>query len=301
MFVLAAAAEPLQADEAAAPARAAETAGPVRAAEAAEPLPRYEAITRPSADLALGFTLPGAVATVAVEPGDRVGPGETLASLDDSEVRLRLALLELRAASTLAEDQARAELGLARNELARTRLAAEQGAGSAFEVERSELEVARAETSLAAAAQRRREAELLLRQTAAAAEQYTLAAPIAGRVEEVGAEPGEPVEALAPILRLVRTDPLRIDVNAPVAATRRLRVGDPARVHHPSGDVSVGEVVFVGSVADAASGTRRVRISVPNPPGEGEQPAGLRVEVAFPASPSSADRAEPVSPAGRSD
>jgi multidrug efflux pump subunit AcrA (membrane-fusion protein) len=42
-----------------------------------------------------------------------------------------------------------------------------------------------------------------------------------------------------------------------------------------------GSIVYVAAVADAASGTLRVRIEVPN---KSNRPAGEHVEIIFPAS-----------------
>ena len=105
-----------------------------------------------------------------------------------------------------------------------------------------------------------------------------LVSPLTGRVEEVGIETGEAAQPLTPVIRVVKTDPLWIDVPVPLAQARGLRPNGPARVTFPGKVQAAGRIVHVSSVADAASGTLRVRVEVPNP---SRRPAGEHVTVSF--------------------
>ena len=243
--------------------------------------PGYDAVTRADRDLALAFTVPGAVRTVDVEPGDEVVAGAPLVRLEDDVVAARVRLLEVRAASTLAADEAAAALALAENEEKRVREAFEGGAMADFELERARLETLRLRVALDLARQRQTEAGLLLEQARAERARYTLTAPVDGFVDDVLVDPGESVQALRPVVRLVAIDPLVIDAAVPTESTRGLRVGGGAWIVGPGegvGDARRGEIVHMARVADAASGTRRVRIRLANPEG---RPAGEQVVVRF--------------------
>jgi len=238
---------------------------------------RVEAFTMPSVDLTLTFTVPGAVADLLVEDGTMVKAGQPLARLDNREAVSQIGLYRIRAASTLAEDLARAELDLAQAELARARTAFEQGGMGDFEVKRRELEARVAEIKLASATQDREEAKLTLEQAEAVASRSILSAPVDGMVERTLVDVGESVERLQPVMRLVVTDPVRMEAAVPIARAMEIKAGAPVTI--TGIDVAatlMGTVERVASVADAASGTVLVSIVAPNP---GGVPAGTRVWV----------------------
>ncbi|HBS28268.1 MAG TPA: hypothetical protein DEB06_02190 [Phycisphaerales bacterium] len=244
-----------------------------------------EAITLPSTDLRLTLAVAGVVARVEAAPGGRVSAGDALVVLDDREAVALESLQRLRAQSTLEVDAAEAEWRLAQNEEARVRDAFEKDAAGAFEVERAALQTARRRVELDLTARRLEEAGLLLRQATLRREQFTLRAPVAGMVETVLVDPGEGVQPQQAVVRLVVTDPLRIEAAVPTQESLGLRAGQAAlaRLLLPAttgggGEVLEARVVSVGAVADAASDTRLVRLEAPNPRG---LPAGTRVVVEF--------------------
>jgi RND family efflux transporter MFP subunit len=240
-----------------------------------------EAVTEAETDLELAFTIPGRVTEVLVKPGDHVEAGQPLVRLDDREVAATVSLLRLRADSDLAIEEAGALLDLARNELAKVEQAHAQAAVSDFEVQRARLDAKRREVALAKAKQEKEEAKLQLDQALATAERYVLRTPEAGVVESVSIEQGETVQELKPVVRVVSVDPLRIDVAAPLESTLGLKPGAEAEVawaEGSGGPLGTGRVVYIASVADAASGTRLIRVRLANP---GLAPAGARVKVRF--------------------
>ena len=108
----------------------------------------------------------------------------------------------------------------------------------------------------------------------------TLKSPITGTVDKIEVEVGEAVNGLEDVIRVVKTDPLWIDVPVPLAKGRTFKTGQPATVAFPSGSKEInGKIIYVSTVADAASSTLRVRIEVPN---KQKRPAGEHVEVFFP-------------------
>lgn len=242
---------------------------------------QVEAIALPRHDLRLGFTVAGRVTETLVQPGDRVEQGQALVRLDDRESQAQIDLYALRAESALDELAAESEWQLAQNEEARVRDAFSQSAAGAFEVERAVLQTKRKETELAIARQRRAEAQAMLRQARARHSEYTLLAPIAGVIEQTLVSPGEMVEASRPVLRLVVTDPLRLEAPVRTGETTALRVGGPAWVALALPDQPEpvkGTIVHIAQVADAASDTRVVRVEIPNAKGV---PAGCHAFVTF--------------------
>jgi multidrug resistance efflux pump len=110
-------------------------------------------------------------------------------------------------------------------------------------------------------------------------DRMSLKSPNAGTIDTIEIEEGEAVNALDPILRVVLTDPLWIDVPVPLPQARTFKVGQTAAVAFPSGnETASGKIIYVSTVADAASSTLRVRIEVPN---KKKRPAGEHAQVSF--------------------
>lgn len=244
-------------------------------------LAQIEAIAQARHDLKLSFTLAGRIGEVLVEPGDAVQAGQPLLRLEDEESRAQIQLLRLRAESNLEIEAAEADYAMTQVDEARVKDAFSRNAAARFEVERAELDTRRAFLALELFRQRKQEAEHQLRQAEILNQRYTLRSPVDGVIEEVLLEVGESTEALRPVVRLVVTNPLRIDVNAPTAETMRLDVGAPVWLRFKLPDhegYTQGRIVHIASVADAASETRLVRVETPNPK---NLPAGTYVEVTF--------------------
>lgn len=241
-----------------------------------------EAISGARHDLELGFTIRGRVAEVLVQPGHRVEKGQALIRLDDRETALQVELLKVRAASSLEADAAEAEWKLAIEEEKRVRDAESQQGAAAFEIERAALRTKLAQVQHQLALQKRQEAAIQLAAAEVQHELFTLKAPLGGIIEEVVVEPGEMVDEVKPVLRLVVIDPLWIDAPTPTDAAAGLKVGDKATVVlRTTGSAPremQGTVVHIASVADPGSDTRLVRVEVANPEG---LPAGTHAEVRF--------------------
>jgi RND family efflux transporter MFP subunit len=256
-----------------------------------------EAITRPSADVALSFVRAGQVAEVLVKEGDAVEAGQLLARQDDTAEQIQLAQLKAEAEDTVRVEAAEAQLAQKREDLKKLEWAQKEGAATEWEVAHARLEVRIGELSLELARFEREQAGRKFEEAKAQLERMRLCSPVAGLVEEVKVEPGEAAEPMAAVIRVVKIDPLWVEVPAPLVQGRRLRAGQAAAVAFPGEEISVsGKVVYMAAVADAASDTLSVRVEVPNPSG---RPAGERVEVTFEPAESAhteaADRPPPVS------
>lgn len=241
-----------------------------------------EAISVPSEDLSLSFTITGRVVEVLVREGEVVEAGQALVRLDDRAIVAQMALLKMRADSELEIKSREAEWKLAQNEEARIRKAFEQDAAGFFEVERAALTTNRALVRMKLAEEERAQAQAQYEQALLAHTEATMLAPIAGIIETITIDPGEMVQQAKPVVRLVVIDPLRIDVPAPTMQTLGMEVGQEVSVSMalPSWELPVpARIISIASVADPASETRIVRLLMDNP--EGKIPAGTPCVVTF--------------------
>ena len=198
-----------------------------------------KAITIPSADITMSFVKAGIIDEVYVREGDEVTESQML----------------------IRQDTEAAEASLAQKKIDLKRLmwAAERGSATELEVEHARLDVRMLEIMVA---------------------DMTLNSPIAGIVDVVGYEVGEAINGLEGIIRVVKTDPLWIDVPLPVEQARTFEKGQSVAVTFPGEEKpSVAEIIYISTVADAASSTLRVRVEVPNPR---KRPAGEHLQVSFP-------------------
>ena len=149
-----------------------------------------------------------------------------------------------------------------RVDLKRLKLAKKRGATTALEVEHALLEVKISKIRV---------------------DNMRLLSPIDGFVEKINIEVGESIDELIDAIRIVRIDPLWIDVHVPQDKAYTVKVGDTAIVKFPmpQEESSLGKVIFVSRAADAASATLRARIEVPN---KSNRPAGESAHIVFLAS-----------------
>lgn len=227
-------------------------AGSLRSPAGAEQA--FDGLIEPSETVRISSQVPGILASIQVERGDRVDKGAIVARLD-SKV-----------------ETAAVELALARKDFARRKVQRNE------ELYRKNLisvhDNDEMETEL-------RIADLQLREAREKLEIRIIRSPIDGIVAERLLSPGEYVGE-EPILELVRLDPLYVEVFVPVAYFGKIKSGMGARVtpEFPDPRTHRARVVIVDRIIDAASGTFGVRLELPNP--GYALPAGLKCRVAFP-------------------
>jgi len=239
-----------------------------------------EAITKPSADLALTFVRPGRIAEVLVKEGDTIKPGQLLARQEDEAEVIELNGLKAQADDTTRVRAAAAQLASKKEDLKRYEWAAGEGAATQFEVEHARLEVVIGDLSLELAKFQHEQDKNKYEQTKAQVDRLRLLSPVAGKVEQVIKHTGESPNAQENVMRVVSIDPLWVDAPVPLALGMKLKIGDAAQVVFTTAgrEVLDGKVSFIAAVADAASGTITVRIEAANPKA---RPAGERCTVAF--------------------
>ena len=213
-----------------------------------------DCLIEPSIDVKLGSPVDGVIADIRVDRGASVHRGQPLVLLNS----------QLEAA---AVDSARGKAEFAKRKAERNDELYKQQLISVQE--RDQLET---EARLAVLELREREANLRLR---------TISSPIDGVVVDRLMAPGDQISrAGGAILRLMRIDPLYVEVVAPAALFGRIRVGASAQVT-PDGlsqqKPYAAKVSVIDRVIDAASGTFRVRLELRNP--NHAIPAGLRCRI----------------------
>ena len=225
-----------------------------------------DCLVLPSQTIDLGAAIPGQVAAVHVDPGDEVKAGDLIAELDGSIQRALLAQAEYRAQNQAAVAAAESRLAYETSELERTKELAERGVVSiaalserqtAFEIRARELDEARAELEGWRLEAKRAAAELRIRQ---------IVSPINAIVAERYLDVGEFLRDDGQIVTLVALDPLTIEIFLPQETYNEVASAREAEIWFAANDrPHTAKVTQVDRVIDAASGTFRVRLSLPNP------------------------------------
>jgi RND family efflux transporter MFP subunit len=238
------------------------------------------AITRPSADITLSFVQPGRIASVDFKEGDTVEANQLLIQEDDAAERAQLAQLQAQSENMTQIHASEASLAQKKVDLDKLEIAAERNAATQLEVQHARLDVKIAELSLELAKFEHEQAVRKCEEQSVRVRNMQIRSPIDGRIERIHVEVGESINALADAIQVVQIDPLWIDVPVLLTEVANLKRDMPATVSFPGPDAlsAAGRIVFVGAVADAASGTLRVRVEVPN---KGNRPAGEHVAVSF--------------------
>lgn len=184
----------------------------------------------------IGAALSGLVTDLRVAPGDTVGKGDVLFTVDDRAARAALAeanaaIAEARAA--IAE--ASAAQTTARQQLDLYRKLDDPAAVSRAEVIRVEGEESAATSRLGLARARLAAAEARAASTRTEIERLTVRAPIAGEILAVNIRPGEFVSTqgggnAAPFIQMGTTNPLHIRIDIDESEVARVKLGADATV-----------------------------------------------------------------------
>ena len=243
-----------------------------------------EAVTRPSEDVTLSFVRPGRIDKILVKEGDMVEADEALAKQDDTADLVQLEQLKAQAEDTTRIKASEAQAAQKKVDLEKTQELFKKKVATKFELDHAKLDVTIAELSLVLTKFQQTQDKRKYDEARILVDRMTLKSPIAGRVEQVYVERGESVDALEKVARVVRINPLWVDAPVPLGEARDIKPGDAAKVAFGGGGSAAtvtGKVIHVAAVADAASGTRTVRIEVAND-FKPARPAGERVKVSFP-------------------
>lgn len=248
--------------------------------ELADPLV-IRAITAPIRSVELAADLAATIESIPISEGDFVLRHTTLVQFRADLQKIATEIAQARAESTIEIETAKAKLGQAQSEydrfsrLNRSDSASDKEANDALHlVTLRTLDLKLAEFE----AEQARRAFL---QAQSRLDMHTVRAPFDGFVTELHHHEGESVEEQQPVLTLVQIDPLEVIVDCPIEHVSKIKKGQRYIVQPTDDHESprVGNVSFVGKVADPASQTVRIKLSVGND--DAVWLAGLKVVVDF--------------------
>lgn len=224
----------------------------------------------PGEDLQVGTDLGGTLVSMPVVEGQRIRRGQLLALVDPrrDQAALREAAARLR--------ELEADLGFQTAELRRQEVLHEQGISS-----RQALDQARVQAALAKA--RREAAAATTERLGVALDKLRIVSPIDGTVLTRIAQAGETVAAGAPLLRVARTDRLRVEAEVDEFDLFRIRARMPVTVRAEG-----VEAVWRGHIEEVPEHVvgRRLKPQDPSRPADTrvllakvalEAPAGLKL------------------------
>lgn len=245
-------------------------------------LPSEKSFTKPSEERALAFSAPGLVSKVVVKDGERVKKDQLLAEQDITVEKANQATYLIEANSAVEEEFAKADFDLKKVELQRKEDLFKKKNSTFLEVEEARLNVKRAEASVQLATQKRQTAAAQAAVEQAKIDLKRIVSPIDGVISKLDTHAGEVAanESNKPAIRVVRNDPLWVDVNIAAAQAAKLKEGQTLQVRYVAEDKWMpAQVLFLQSMINRGSQTRTVRLEMPNPD---ERPAGLEVFVRLP-------------------
>ena len=251
---------------------------------------QFKAIARASEDITVSSTMPVRVDKVFVKDGDTVKPGDPLVQLDDKAERVQMEQLKAQADDETHVEAAEAQLAQKKVDLKGIEDAKARGSATDLELQHARLEVTISDLSLKLAKFEHSQNQLKYKQAAVQVSRLLLSVPRSEKdkptdtfkVFKVFVSRGESVDRMKEVLRIIKIDPLQIDVPVPenVVETLGLKVTGPAHAIFPGakGPPEKGKIIYIADEIDAASGTQTVRVEIPNPTG---RPAGKKVSVRF--------------------
>jgi len=241
--------------------------------------------TMPYRELALASEAGGVLMEVLVKEGDSVHKGQPLVRLKADVLKAQLEISKSRVISAQHTiDASEVEYETRKREYDRMEklLKGKGGVVSQEEYDQAKRDMLVAQIGLAGAKAAKREAELTVARDQASLDETQINAPFDGLVHRILKREGEAVERERDVLMsLASIDPLYVIAYVPISTIGYIKQGDKARLvlEHMPKTAMVCQVDVVDKVADAASGTYRVRLVLPNP---GKKlPAGAKGQITF--------------------
>lgn len=248
---------------------------------------QVEAVTMPSKEINLAFTVSGKIIAKHVKLGSIVKTGQALMELDDEIGKANVEITRLTA-TDLQVQEAKERLAIAEVERQRIETLSVEDVVSDIELKRSQSTVKIGKIQVQQAEMEYKSAKVAHQKAIDEHARYTLLAPIDGTIEKIekdkGSEvsTGETIDGGQPVLRLVSVQSLLIDAPVPIVQTLDLKKGNRAWVRsrlQGHNQPVAGRIEHIATISDAASGTKLVRVRVPNE--KKYLDAGWHVEVHF--------------------
>jgi RND family efflux transporter MFP subunit len=256
----------------------------------ADELSEFDCVIEPHMVVELSSDEDGIIEQMFVDRGDRVEADQAIAKLESGVEQAALNYASERAAMEAEIHSHEVSLAYGLKTQKRIISLQEKQAVSLSELDRVRAETRIEQYKLLQARENKRLAELEQARSIETLRRHTIHSTINGVVVERYLNPGESTED-RPILKLAQINPLRVEVVLPVSQFGKIRTGQGAVVYPEAGIGGEYEstVSIVDPVLDAASGTFRVRLSLPNP--DYALTSGLRCRIEFKGQPDPATAA----------
>jgi RND family efflux transporter MFP subunit len=220
----------------------------------------------------------GRIDQVAVERGDTVVKGQTLATLESRVERASVALAIGRLNNTAEVRSAETNVEFSRKKHERNESLHRDGVVSAQVREQAESDALLATERLKQTREQRSVAAQEVQLAQAQLAMKVVSSPISGLVIEKYLSAGERTDD-KPIVKIAQIDPLRVEAILPASMYGKVKKGMSAKVQPELSGMLARQasVVLVDRVIDPASNTFRVRLELPN--SDSALPSGVRCKV----------------------
>ena len=174
------------------------------------------AISAPSKDVTVSFLRPGRISQVYVKAGQKVKAGQPIVQQDDAAQQIQLSILKADSQdqSQILADQAK--LDQKKIDLKKIEWAAKRGSATDLEVEHAKLDVTISQLSLKVAQFEHEQSKRRYEEAKITVDRMRMKSPITGYVEQLFIEAGESVNGPDEVIRIVKIDPLWVDVPVPL-------------------------------------------------------------------------------------
>lgn len=253
------------------------------------PASEIEGFTEPYRDIDVAASEMGSLAALEVHEGDRVTAGQVLARLDQTVLTRSLEIARAAMDSRGRLEAAKAEARMHQETLDQLEQLLVRGHASQREIDRAQAQRDMAQARLQATQEELGVRSLEFDRTRAQLQERCVRAPIDGIVTQVYKDASEYVSPNDPnVVKIVQLDPLLIVFSVPIADAKSLAAAHAVPVKQGERLIQ-GTVEFVSPMADAQSGTVRVRVRIPNP---GESiPGGVSCHLVLPDDATKLDKA----------
>ncbi len=247
-------------------------------------VPSLPGIANARRRVTLTAPLEGALLDICCEEGQLVDRGAILAVIDNrvAAAATKLAAAEAKQVAGIA--RADSDLRAARKLVERMTRAGERRAASELEIDRATSAVEQAEAALQQANEQVEAAAAALALEEARLEAYNIRAPFAGRVTRIRSEVGETLTLVKPVLELVDTSQLRVELYLPMDCYAGLEEESDYRLLASSPVNKTLDARLVHKDRDIDTGTQTFRCVFEIDNADGELPSGFTARLVDPRS-----------------
>lgn len=208
---------------------------------------------------------PGTIRVIEVREGDYIKKGQMVALLDSDFLRPAYDIAKMKASNQGEIIAAKSQLDLAKNKLQRLQELQRSNHARSSEVDKIKAEVKLADANVRIMQEKKRIAELEVKQIEFQMKQHRVISPIDGVVRKIIKKIGESISGTQPLIKISQLHKIKIESFPLFEQTRSLRVGDNIQVFFlQTKQQATARVTFIDPVVDFASNTVRIVAVIDN-------------------------------------